>query len=92
MRKNRRLAWLPLSAVILGLGLLMAGCQHSSSADFASKSKAQQTDALRGSINQLTPARRQEIAAHAQAMMDAHSRPGGQTGQTGQGGAALGGR
>ncbi len=68
---------------MLGSGLLLAGCSSNGSADFEGKSKAQQVDALRGSVNQLTPERRKQIEAQAQAMMAAHARQGG-PGQAGQ--------
>ncbi len=83
MRTNRRFALLTFSAALLSLGALLIGCQHNGSGDFEAKSRTDQANALKGSINQLTPTRRQQIEAHAQAMMAAHSRPPMQSGQTG---------
>ncbi|HZP80941.1 MAG TPA: hypothetical protein VFB21_04830 [Chthonomonadaceae bacterium] len=83
MRTNRRFAGLSWGIATLSLGALLAGCSGNGSRDFEIKSRTQQVDALKGSMDQLSPERKKQIEAQANAVRAAHERQAGQAGQAG---------
>lgn len=66
-----------LSLLMFSLGVCLVGCQRNGNSEFEAKGRGQQIDALKGSMDQLSPERKKEIEAQAKAIMAAH---GGQAG------------
>lgn len=77
MRISRRFAGLSWGVAILGFGALLAGCSGNGSRDFEVKPRTQQMDALKGSMDQLSPERKKQIEAQANAIRAAHERQAG---------------